>query len=212
MNDYIRLGAHKFEQAVDKLFEAEKSRVLACREKWGRVPCLDYPYCVLDGEETIVMFKRNVCLALAAKKWFEQHKPSWAPSLPLNDAEHEKLTDDENPRLILVSDYAASLAGLQYDYLAHPSFRDYCAGLMAHEHTPDYLRNNPELLAEFTPRKLEGVGGLGGSLYWPPEKVAEWLQIFRRNCQYQYYSMSDEEVIEQIADLGECYPSRFAGL
>ena len=83
---------------------------------------------------------------------------------------------------------------------------------MAHEHTPDYLRNNPELLAEFTPRKLEGVGGLGGSLYWPPEKVAEWLQIFRRNCQYQYYSMSDEEVIEQIVDFGQCYPSRFAGL
>jgi hypothetical protein len=208
-NDYARLGAHKFEQEVDKLFEAEKSRVLACREEYGRVPYLDYPYCVLDGEEIIAMFKRNVCLALAAKKWFEQHKPSWAPSLPLSPAEWEKVANDDDLRFELVCDYAASLAGLQHDYLAHPSFHDYCCALLTHEHTPDYLRTDPQLQQEFPPRKL---AGLYGSSYWPPEMVAEWLQMFRRNCQYQYYSMSDEKVIEQIADLGECYSDRFAGL
>jgi len=209
-NDYIRLGAHKFEQDVDKLFEAEKSRVLACGEEFADLPVIGGRYCVLYGEKTIAMFKRNVCLALAAKNWFKAHKPSWAPDLPLNDAEHKKLTDDENPRLILVSDYAASLGHLQYDYLIHPSFHDYACGRMAHPHAPNYLRNDPELLQEFRPRPL---AGLHVNSYWhSPEMVAEWLQIFRRNCQYRDWGMSDEQVAEQIVDLGECYSDRFAQL
>jgi len=212
MSDYIQLGAHKFEQDVDKLFEAEKSRTLACGKEFADVPVVGGRYCVLYPEKMIAMFKRNVCLALAANKWWKGHKPSWAPpDLPLNDAEHKKLLeDDENPRLILVSDYSSSLGQLQWDYLIHPSFHDYACGRMAHPHAPNYLRNDPELLQEFPPRKL---AGLHVNSYWhSPEMVAEWLQIFRRNCQYRTWDMSDEQVAEQIVDLGECYSDRFAQL
>src|SRR5262249_11643672 len=208
-NGYIRLGAHKFEQDVDKLFKAEKSRTLACGEEFADLPVIGGRYCVLYDEKTIAMFKRNVCLALAARKWFKAHKPSWAPDLLLSPAEYEKLANDDDLRFELVWRYESSLSSLGYDYLTHPTFRDYCCGLMACEDTPDYLRTDPNLLAEFPPRKL---AGLYVSSYWPPEMVAGWLQMVRANCQYQYYSMSDEKVIEQIADLGECYPSRFGQL
>jgi hypothetical protein len=39
------------------------------------------------------------------------------------------------------------------DYKTDPPFADYACGLMAYQHTPDYLRNDPELLQEFPPRR-----------------------------------------------------------
>ena len=204
-DDLVKLCACEFEHYVDALFQASRER------GDSYCPIIKRLYPELDNDY-LIKLKHMTCAALAARKWFRQHG---LPGiiLPLNFADIERAQRDESSRVNLVGLYASSLMMLEYDYLTHPQFHDYACGLMACEHTQDYLRNNPELLAEFTPRKLEGLGGLGGgSLYWPPEKVAEWLQIFRRNCQYQYYSMSDEEVIEQIVDFGQCYPSRFAGL
>ena len=66
--------------------------------------------------------------------------------------------------------------GPQWDYRTHPSFFDFACGLMALPHTPDCLRDDPELQREFPPtlataRVLAGVdGGLGWNT---PEMLAE---------------------------------------
>jgi hypothetical protein len=102
--------------------------------------------------------KDFVCKALAARAWFRTHGPPWAPPLPLSTAEREAL--ECGGRLHLVSRYALSLLMLDWDYKLHPSFDDFCRGLMAYKHTPDYLRDDPELQREFPPKPLAGLSDL----------------------------------------------------
>jgi hypothetical protein len=77
----------------------------------------------------------------------------------LSSAEREAL--EHGGRLHLVSHYAGSLRVLDWNYKTHPPFRRLRLRT-PYQHTPDYLRNDPELLQEFPPRPLAGIDkGLG---------------------------------------------------
>src|SRR5262249_48256363 len=102
------------------------------------------------------------------RKLFREHAPAWAPWLPLNFDDCKKLERDESGRINLVGHYASSLRMLEYDYQTHPLFKDYACGLMAYPHAPDYLSEDPELLIEFPPKLLLGIGA---GLNWQSLKM-----------------------------------------
>jgi hypothetical protein len=208
---YARLGAHKYEKYVNAQFEVEKARALARGEESAKVPYIGWPYCIHNNEELIAIYKREVCLGLAARKHFREHRPfPGAPDLPLSRAEHEQLENDDDVRLELVSCYANSLCWLGYDYLIHPPFHPYVCGVLARPDAPDYLRT-PEVIREFPPCLLEG---LDQALCWKtPEMVAKRLQIVLRNRQYERgegMPADDDWVTENIVAMGQIYPSKFA--
>jgi hypothetical protein len=72
---------------------------------------LDFPYPLFD-DACVANLKRLLCAALAARKWFSEHGPPWAPPLPLSSAEREAL--EHGGRLHLVSHYAGSLRVLDW--------------------------------------------------------------------------------------------------
>jgi len=53
--------------------------------------------------------------------------------------------------------YATSLKACGYSPFRHPSPDDYVRGLMACSAVPEQVRNDPEMLRRFPPRKLEGL-------------------------------------------------------
>jgi hypothetical protein len=108
---------------------------------------------------------------LNARIWFNKHGPGWAQPLPLG-TEYIPMLEGGGP-LYLLGLYAFSLEINDYEYLVHPQIYDFCRGVMASPHCK--VRNDRELLAEFSPRALPG---LGARLCWfaprdekPPEKV-----------------------------------------
>jgi hypothetical protein len=84
-------------------------------------------------------------------------------------------------RLHLVSRYALSLLMLDWDYKLHPLFDDFCRGLMAYKHTPDYLRDDPDLQREFPPQPLAGLS----DLRWrTAERIRDYelMEVRAREC------------------------------
>jgi len=68
----------------------------------------------------------------------------------------------------LLAGYSFSLENLDYNFLVHPSFVDYASGVMADDGTPERVRSDPELLAEFPPQPLPGLHRL---MWHPPARV-----------------------------------------
>jgi len=211
-DDLSQLCQCKFEKHIGKMFATGKVRAIVRGEKFARAPYIDWPYCVYD-ENRIARLKGLVCAALTAQKWFEEHKPRWAPSLPLSIAECEKLERAGSNRLKLVGYYGRSQMASEWDK-RHPSFHAHACGVMASPHTPDYLRNDPELLAEFPPRPLEGLDRF---LCWnKPEMIEKLGQELVRLQQYlRDRGMPEDADWMQTANLllahiSECCPSAFA--
>ncbi len=94
--------------------------------------------------------KRDAVLALLAREWFA-----------INAKNARGLTS-------VVGSYARSLAARDWNLPEHPSFDDFACGLMAWEHTPDFIKNDEALRRRFPPRSLPG---LGPGLYWQPPKL-----------------------------------------
>jgi hypothetical protein len=97
----------------------------------------------------------DVRAALDARVWFSKHGPDWAQELPLGD-ECYLMMKASGP-LHLLGRYGFSLWLLDFDYLTHPQIYEFCRGLMASPHTPEHVREDPELLAEFPPKELPGL-------------------------------------------------------
>jgi hypothetical protein len=142
--------------------ELEFERYVAevCNSKpddWGiataSVPWARSGWCFT--QDAIPHLIRKIRAALDAQVWFSKHGPSWAQPLPLG-ADYVAMIRGGGP-LHLLGLYALSLEMMDYDFLAHPQFYDFCRGVMASPHS-DHLRNDRELLAEFAPKPLPGLG------------------------------------------------------
>jgi hypothetical protein len=208
---FTQLCGCKFEEHISEMFAAGKARAIVRGEKSARAPYIDWPYCVYD-ENRIARLKGLVCAALTAQKWFEEHKPRWAPLLPLSVADCEKLESAGSSRLKLVSYYGRSQMASKWDK-RHPSFADHACGVMASPSAPDHLRKDPGLMAEFRPRPLEGLDWF---LCWNrPERVVELRQQLIRRRQYlrsrgmPRTSLWMQTADQLIAGLDACCPSKF---
>src|SRR5262245_1479443 len=117
----------------------------------------------------------------------------------------------ESNRVELLGHYASSLMMLGWDYQTHPPFHVYVGGVMAYEHTPGYLRNDADLRHEFPPRPLEG---LDQALGWRTlEEITQLRQTLihqLRRCRKSADANWVQAITEEIAELSQIYPSKFA--
>lgn len=104
--------------------------------------------------------------ALKARIWFASQKPPDAPDLPLTYEERERLKGGCNLDYI-VALLGRSLAMRYYETEGHPGFDEYARGVMASPLTPDFIRNDPELLKRYPPTPL---AELGNGLIWRSPK------------------------------------------
>jgi hypothetical protein len=122
--------------------------------------------------------KRASRRALYARKWFALDGPRDAPPLPLSYVEREDLKSEGSGFLRMVAYYARSLEAQEYNLEVHPSFDDYACGVMACDHTPEFMTDDEELRRRFPPRPLTG---LDTCLYWEtPEEYAKTMALERR--------------------------------
>jgi hypothetical protein len=105
--------------------------------------------------------------AVRAEKIFRQEAPGW-PELPLRQEDCERLEHNDDPQLAALGLFGSSLRSEQWD-VRHPGFRAFVSGLMAYEHTPREIRNDPDLQQLFPPRRLEGL--CDGKLNWRSPEV-----------------------------------------
>jgi len=157
-DNLVELCKHEFAELIDDLFQMNRDN----GHEFLRTPITNRLYSTWD-DDYIFKLKRNIYTALAARKWFREHGPSWAPLLPLTFADIDKLKRDESGRINLVGLYASSLSLLEYDYKTHPPFDAYARGLMAYAHTPSSFRDDPELWHSFHQSRSRGsMQGLTG--------------------------------------------------
>lgn len=90
--------------------------------------------------------------ALAAKWWFSFYGPGDLPALPIDPRERSDITYD-SPLHWVFANYARSWACYEFG-MEHPSFDIYARGVIASPHTPDFIRENPDLLRRFPPIPL----------------------------------------------------------
>jgi hypothetical protein len=103
--------------------------------------------------------------ALEARDWFASQRPPDATELPLTSDERERIKVEGVGYIVAL--LARPLAMRDYEIKGHPRFPEYARGVMASPFTPDFIRNNPQLLREYPPTPLPG---LGGGLIWGKPK------------------------------------------
>jgi hypothetical protein len=130
---------------------------------------------ILDLREQRDSLVPIVCAALVARERFRQDGPVWAAELPLYGPLQTEMIEDDNPRLKLVGYYGSSLWSADYNYDRHPRIPAFASGMMAYEHAPDVIRNDPQLQQEYPPCQLEGL--CDGILYW---RDADLIALYRR--------------------------------
>src|SRR5262249_9524139 len=166
----------KLERHVAGLFEEVQQKAAASGEKYAHTPHTNELFPVHDGF-LIQYFERLVCRALKTRESFRQTAPHWAPELPLNPAEWEKMFRSKDAKIAVVGYYGRSLACA--DWGAHLSFRDYVCGLLAYEHAPPCIRTDPGLLTEFSPNP--SLQGFDKSLVWGVHpRIIEFTQQLMR--------------------------------
>jgi hypothetical protein len=135
----------------------------------AEIPVIGGRYFPSLGDEQVLLLLPRICAALCARKRFRWDAPLWAPVLPLTWEACQELEDDDDPRLNLVGLFGGSLRGTGWDYDGHPPFAAFVAGIMAYEHAPAEIRNDPDLRQEFPARELEGL--CDGHLYWRSQEM-----------------------------------------
>ena len=105
--------------------------------------------------------------AVRAKERFRQAAPGW-PELPLRQEDCERLENNDDPQLAVLGLFGSSLRSEHWN-VRHPGFRAFVSGLMAYEHTPREIRNDPDLQQQFPPRRLKGL--CDGWLNWRSPEV-----------------------------------------
>ena len=153
------------EESVDQLFN--KIKATAKRGDLCQNPVTGGGF--VWGLDPIALQKTEAVVARRAREWFAVNGPVGAPPLPLSDNEIE---DYRNARGLkgVVGFYARSLYRLDYDVQTHPSFEDFCCGLMAVNTGLWRIENDPQLRKRFPPRPL---AGMTPSAYWAPPKEYE---------------------------------------
>ncbi|MCX7342000.1 MAG: hypothetical protein NT037_16070 [Hyphomicrobiales bacterium] len=103
--------------------------------------------------------------ALSARRWFERERPAFAPELPVNYEEREKLKGTGRAIDYLIALYARSWEASGYS--KHPRFAEFAAGALASDMLPDRVATDCELLRCYPPTPLEGLEG--GCVWQMPE-------------------------------------------
>ena len=174
----LALCEREFEIGVKMLCDALENSVVD-GESWLReVPFIGGLYVAgLDPDYPLLP---PVCAALRAREQFRQDAPSWTyQPLPLRAEVCDELVNADNTRLQVVGLYGYSWRCTDWDR-KHPTFRRFCSGLLAYEHTPDRLRDDRELRREFPPRPLKGL--CDGELYWRSDATIVWDRQYRAWC------------------------------
>ena len=65
---------------------------------------------------------------------------------------------EDDPLCHIVAHFAGSLRRQHWDYENHPSFEEYTRGVLASEHTPEFVKADEELRKKYPPRPLRGLG------------------------------------------------------
>ena len=94
--------------------------------------------------------------ALAAREWFDAHKPDDLPELPLKQVDREHMKG--GGQLCILSVFARSLANRDYRTEGHPHFDEYARGVMASSLTPPFIQEDAHLLERYPPEPLNGMG------------------------------------------------------
>jgi hypothetical protein len=136
---------------VDHLFATAPDRSAKLREN----PVTGGSF--VAGLEPIRQQKLGAQRALEARAWFAAQKPDDAPELPLTYDDRESLKVNGLP--YIVSLFARSLAHRDYRTEGHPKFDEYARGVMASDMTPEWIREDKQLLRRYTPKPLDGMGG-----------------------------------------------------
>jgi hypothetical protein len=131
-----------FRQAADRSHPTRRNPVTGAR--WVR------------GADPIKPQKDAACRALVARAWFNWDTPGM-PQLPLSYEEREDLKGHGGVDYI-ISVYARSLDARGYDIGRHPSFERYACGVMASPYAPDFIKQDQQLLKQYPPRPLRGLG------------------------------------------------------
>jgi hypothetical protein len=111
----------------------------------------------VPGVDSVELQKEVARRALAAQRRFARIKPADTSDLPIHRAERARMKTIGGESWI-VAEYAASLELKGYDADRHPNFTAYAAGIMASPLAPEFIRQNEELLRQFPPRALAGLG------------------------------------------------------
>jgi len=117
--------------------------------------------------------------ARGARFWFKHFRPDGAapllegaPPLPLLPEDRFWLMSMKGgPLDYATACYATSLERCGYAVYVHPMPQEYVRGLMACSTVPAEVRNDPEMLRRFPPKKLEGLDET--TLCWRPCGSAE---------------------------------------
>ena len=94
--------------------------------------------------------------ALEARESFGAQKPDDAPELPLSYQERERLKVCGVNYIISV--FGRSLACRDFLTEGHPNFDVYARGVMASELAPPFIREDAQLLLDYPPEPLTGMG------------------------------------------------------
>jgi hypothetical protein len=141
-----------FADGVDELFRKYRIETYSRGSEWMEEPVVGLFYRAAD-ELAATALKELARRALAARKHFLTHGPVWGQPLPTSWDDIGRAVD-AGGRRELVGNYSASLLGMKWDYRRHPSFHDFCCGLLAQRSD---LRNDPALRREFAPKALAGL-------------------------------------------------------
>jgi hypothetical protein len=148
---------------VDRVFDTAPDR----HDEVRRNPFTDGSWA--PGDDPIEPQKEIAVRAVLARQWFATHGPRDLQPLPLGYDERESLKHGGADHI--ESWYARSLDGREYDINEHPSFDDYACGVMASQHTPEFIKDDPALQRRFPPRRLNGL--TSGLLWLPPKEYAK---------------------------------------
>ena len=138
----------------------------------------------VHGIDPIAPQKEDAHRALLAREWFALNGPADAQPLPLPASSDVRTT----LLLYIVSLYARSLDGRNYDVNEHPPFNDYVSGVLWEAERvngdigvlPPYRPHElPKLKKRFPPRELIGMGP--GFCWLPPKLWAEVMPDYRRS-------------------------------
>jgi hypothetical protein len=138
------------ERLVDQVF----NEIGAKHGEWCLDPIIGGSF--LWGIDPIAAQKKAAVTALLAREWFAANGPSDAPTLPLS---HNDTEDYRRARGLkgLVGFYSRSLAIQGHDVLKHPTFDDFCCGLMAIDTGAWGIEKDAQLRKRFLPRQLAGM-------------------------------------------------------
>jgi hypothetical protein len=159
------------EEFVDQLY----NEIGAKHGEWCLDPVIGGGF--VWGIDPIAVQKKAAVTALLARDWFAVNGPPDAPPLPLS---HNDVEDYRMARGLtgLVGFYARSLAKLSHDVLRHPTFDDFCCGLMAIDTGAWGIEKDENLKRRYPPRPL---AGMTSGAYWAPAKeLEEPMASYRR--------------------------------